>query len=444
MQKVLLIEDDMTYSRIIRNFLEKNNLEVQSVNSLAQAVPIFQSGWPQLIITDYRLPDGNGLELLEQSIKKNPEINVILITNYSDIRIAVKAMKMGAFEYITKPINPDELLVTVKEALSGPVESKPQLPVAEKKEQDYVKGSSANASKLEEFISLVAPTDLSVLVLGETGTGKEYIAKKIHQNSNRKDSPFVAIDCGALSSELAGSELFGHVKGSFTGALDNKTGHFEQANGGTIFLDEVGNLGYDIQIKLLRAIEERKIRKIGANKETEIDVRIIAATNDELKSGSQEGNFREDLYHRLNEFTINLQPLRKRKEDIKLFTAHFIQQSNMKLGRNVTGIDAEVERIFMEYAWPGNLRELKNIVRRAVLLCGNKVISKDLLPQDLLEIKPESREPALDYKSNLVNHEKEMIDRVLKEVRFNKSKASQVLGMDRKTLYNKMEKYGLK
>lgn len=445
MQKVLLIEDDLTYSRIIKNFLGKNNFEVQSVNSLSLARPVIQSGWPQLVITDYRLPDGNGLELLEESIKKNPEINVILITNYSDIRIAVKAMKMGAFEYITKPINPDELLVTVKEALSKPVNSHPQLPVTpEKKDLDYVKGNSTHAAKMEEFISLVAPTDLSVLILGETGTGKEYIAKKIHQNSSRSKSPFVAIDCGALSSELAGSELFGHIKGSFTGALDNKIGHFEQANGGTIFLDEVGNLGYEIQIKLLRAIEERKIRKIGGTKELEIDVRIIAATNDELKSGSQDGNFREDLYHRLNEFTINLQPLRNRKEDITLFTAHFIQQSNTKLGRNVSGIDEEVERIFMEYAWPGNLRELKNIVRRAVLLCGGKVITKDLLPNDLLEYKPESIEQIEDYKSNLVNHEKEMIDKVLKEVRFNKSKASQLLGMDRKTLYNKMEKYGLK
>ena len=444
MQKILLIEDDITYSKIIRNFLEKNNFEVQSANTLAQALPVVRSGWAQLVITDYRLPDGTGLELLEHSIKKNPEINVILITNYSDIRIAVKAMKMGAFEYITKPINPDELLITVREALSNSAESKPQKAAPDEKVLDYVKGNSADAAKMEEFISLVAPTDLSVLILGETGTGKEYIAKKIHQNSNRKNSPFVAIDCGALSSDLAGSELFGHIKGSFTGAMDNKTGHFEQANGGTIFLDEVGNLGYDIQIKLLRAIEERKIRRIGANKETEIDVRIIAATNDELKSGSQDGNFREDLYHRLNEFTINLQPLRNRKEDIELFTAHFIQQSNLRLGRNVTGIDGEVEKIFMEYGWPGNLRELKNIVRRAVLLCGDVIITKELLPQDLLEIKPESNPPAMDYKNNLVNQEKEMIDKVLKEVRFNKSKASQLLGMDRKTLYNKMEKYGLK
>jgi len=443
MQKILLTEDDITYSRIIRNFLEKNNFEVQSANSMAQAIPIIQSGWPQLIITDYRLPDGNGLELLEQSSKKNPDLRVILITNYSDIRIAVKAMKMGAYEYITKPINPDELLITVNEALSGNQLSTPQIQIPNKKETDYVKGKSPNATKMEEFIRLVAPTDLSVLILGETGTGKEYIAKKIHQNSNRKDSPFVAIDCGALSSELAGSELFGHIKGSFTGALENKTGHFEQANGGTIFLDEVGNLGYDIQIKLLRAIEERKIRKIGANKETDLDVRIIAATNDELKSGSQDGNFREDLYHRLNEFTINLEPLRNRKEDIKLFTGHFILQSNQKLGRNVKDIDPEVERIFMEYAWPGNLRELKNIVRRAVLLCQENFITKDLLPQNLLVRKQVAGLKTEDYKSDLINHEKELIDRVLREVRFNKSKASQLLGMDRKTLYNKMEKYGL-
>jgi two-component system, NtrC family, response regulator HydG len=444
MQKILLIEDDITYSRIIRNFLEKNNFEVESSNNLAQAQPLIQSGWPQLIITDYRLPDGNGLELLEQSIKKNPDIKVILITNYSDIKIAVKAMKIGAFEYITKPINPDELLLTVREALSGHKDPIPESASSEKKQLDYVKGTSANAARMEEFIKLVAPTDLSVLILGETGSGKEYIAKKIHLNSKRQNKPFVAIDCGALSSELAGSELFGHIKGSFTGAVDNKTGHFEHANGGTIFLDEVGNLGYDIQIKLLRAIEERKIRKIGANKETEIDVRIIAATNDELKSASQEGNFREDLYHRLNEFTLNLEPLRNRKEDIQLFTDHFIQQSNEKLGRNVIGVDPEVKRLFMEYSWPGNLRELKNIVRRSVLLCHDQLITKDLLPKDLLEITTGSQQFSTDYKNTLVNHEKETIEKVLKEVRFNKSKASQMLGIDRKTLYNKMEKYGLK
>jgi two-component system response regulator HydG len=292
----------------------------------------------------------------------------------------------------------------------------------------------------------VAPTDLSIIVLGESGTGKEFISKRIHQKSKRSNGPFVAVDCGALSRELAASELFGHVKGAFTGAIDHKTGHFENANGGTIFLDEIGNLSYEIQIKLLRAIQERKIRKIGANKDISVDVRIIAATNEDLQELARQGLFREDLYHRLNEFSLRAQPLRERLEDLMFFSHLFVDKSNENLEKKVSGLSAEVEQIFRDYHWPGNLRELRNIIRRAVLLTGEGVVQPEVIPTDLINsapLQPVDINSAKDLKSSFEDQEKTLIVKTLEEMRFNKSKTAKVLNMDRKTLYNKLEKYGL-
>ncbi|MDR7131334.1 two-component system response regulator HydG [Algoriphagus sp. 4150] len=468
MKHILLVEDDLTYSRIVKTFLEKNGFTVQTAVKVKEAQQFFSNSKFDLIIADFRLPDGTGMELLQWSKSNYPHTQVILITHYSDIRIAIKAMKLGAFEYITKPINPDELLATVKESLSAKItEHAPAASsevgtssAAPKKnfKSSYVVGSSTEAEKLEKHIQLVAPTDLSVLVLGETGTGKEFISRRIHDLSTRKDGPFIAIDCGALPKELAGSELFGHVKGAFTGALENKTGHFEMANGGTIFLDEIGNLSYEVQIQLLRAIQERTIRKIGGNKEIQIDVRIIAATNDNLLIQAGDGHFREDLYHRLNEFTLSAIPLRSRKEDLEDFADQFLEESNERLGKNVKGFSPEVWEIFLAYDWPGNLRELRNIIKRAVLLSSEFHVEKEALPADLYEpsagivgtkgnINSTSRTPDLpspkDYKSQWVEQEKELIQKVLMDTKFNKSKTARILNMDRKTLYSKMEKYGL-
>ncbi|MBW3466710.1 sigma-54-dependent transcriptional regulator [Arthrospiribacter ruber] len=444
MSKILLIEDDLSYARIIQRFLEKNGFEVKTCEKVKSAITLLKTSWPKLVITDYRLPDGNGMEILEFVKKYQPETAVILITNYSDIRIAVKAMKMGASEYITKPIDPDELLETVKEAFESPVQpsqvmvSTPSLPL------EYIQGSSNMAQQLEEHIELVAPTDLSVMILGETGTGKEFVAKRIHQKSKRNEQPFVAIDCGALSNELAASELFGHIKGSFTGALEDKVGHFEYANGGTLFLDEVGNLDYEVQLKLLRAIQERSIRKIGSNQEIPVDIRIIAATNEQLKAGELGSTFREDLFHRLNEFSLQILPLRDRKEDLEAFVKHFIQSSNTRLGREITDLDEEVMDVFRSYSWPGNLRELKNIVRRAVLLAKGSVITTDLLPKELTSNAGSSEMNITGtFKESMVMREKENILKALEFCKNNKSQAAKMLGMDRKTLYNKLDKYGL-
>lgn len=470
MAHILLVEDDLTYSRIVKTFLEKNSFEVTATTKVKEAQTILTAGKFELIIADFRLPDGTGMELLQWAKSNFPQLQVILITHYSDIRIAIKAMKLGAFEYITKPINPDELLATVKESLAQKAEIKTTTSAQEptktskpREEAPYVIGGSQEAQKLEKHIQLVAPTDLSVLVLGETGTGKELISKRIHEFSKRKDGPFVAIDCGALPKELAGSELFGHVKGAFTGALDNKTGHFESAHGGTIFLDEVGNLSYDVQIQLLRAIQERKIRRIGGNKEIDINVRIIAATNEMLISTNGEAAFREDLYHRLNEFTLQATPLRHRKADLEHFVGEFLQESNERLNKSIKSLSPEVWEVFYNYDWPGNLRELRNIIKRAVLLSVDDKIEKEALPLELydnsflagantqttnnaqttIQSLPLHTTSASDYKSQWKEQEKELIQKVLLDTRFNKSKTARILNMDRKTLYSKIEKYGL-
>ncbi|HSI76384.1 MAG TPA: sigma-54 dependent transcriptional regulator [Lunatimonas sp.] len=457
MSKILLIEDDLTYSKIIKNFLEKNNYAVNQVYNVTDGLSALSQGNYDLIITDYRLPDGTGMDILERTIKQHNNAPLILITNYSDIRTAVKFMKLGAYEYITKPIQPDELLMTVKNALKKPTEgTKKVVNPSESGENgfrpsnlatvEYFVGKSHQSQTLESHIELVAPTDMSVFVFGESGTGKEFISKRIHELSGRKKGPFVAVDCGSLSKELAGSELFGHVKGAFTGAIDNKRGHFESADGGTLFLDEIGNLSYEVQIKLLRAIQERKIRKIGGNKDISVDVRIIAATNDDLLESARQGHFREDLYHRLNEFSIKALPLRERREDLLYFATMFLAKSNGMLHKDVSGFSEEVIHIFKTYSWPGNLRELKNIINRAVLLTGDGFVQPSAIPVELAQEESVGSEEdsTMGLKQSFEEKEKALIEKVLSETKFNKSKTAKILKMDRKTLYNKLDKYQIR
>nr|MBI1231261.1 response regulator [Cytophagales bacterium] len=454
MNKILLIEDDLTYSKIIKNFLEKNNLEVSHAVGVAEGLAAITSRTYDLIITDYRLPDGTGMDILEQVNQRSLRIPLILITNYSDIRTAVNFMKLGAVEYITKPIQPDELLHAVTSALANPKEDQPEKgsinPVPKdaksavvREKDSYFIGTSPHSQLLENHIKLVAPTDMSVFVLGESGTGKEYISKRIHTLSSRNSGPFVAVDCGSLSKELAGSELFGHVKGAFTGAIDHKKGHFESADGGTLFLDEIGNLSYEVQIKLLRAIQERRIRKIGDNKDIAVNVRIIAATNEDLLEGTASGSFREDLYHRINEFSIKAMPLRDRKEDLLHFASQFLDTSNEQLQKQVTGFSEAVIQTFLSYSWPGNIRELKNVIRRAVLLTGKGDIQASAIPLELSEedLSIPKADSAMGLKQSFEEREKLLIQKVLSETKYNKSKAAKQLNMDRKTLYNKLEKY---
>lgn len=442
MEKILLVEDDLSYQRLIKNFLTKKGYHVTTCIKKEDAIKVLNTSEFSLLITDYWLPDGNGIDLLKYVKTKIKNLQVIFISNYSEVRIAVKAMKIGAFEYITKPINPDELLITIRQALDKSQAVQPPL-----LETKFVIGKSPVFVKVYKHIELVAPTDLSVLLIGETGTGKEYLARKIHELSDRREGPFVAVDCGAISPELAGSEFFGHIKGAFTGAVSDKLGYLEFANGGTLFLDEIGNLLPEIQSKLLRALQEKKIKKVGSNQEIPLNIRLISATNEDISDHGRQGNFRLDLYHRINEFKIDVPPLRDRWEDLDLFIHHFILISNEQFQKEVLDLDEDVEHMFYRHSWPGNLRELKNVIRRAVLLAEGPLITNDLLPvefekKDEFTVSSKSQED-LTIKELTAEMEQKLIVDALEKHKFNKSKAAAYLGIDRKTLYLKIKRYGI-
>ncbi|MGB3584977.1 MAG: sigma-54 dependent transcriptional regulator [Tunicatimonas sp.] len=456
MSRVLIIDDDPSFCTLLRNFLKKNNYETQEAYSAKEGIRAVYDHTFDIILIDYRLPDMDGLELLKNIKKRYLHIPVIIMTNYANIKTAVKAMQLGAFEYVTKPINPDEILLSMRDALrkKNP-ESSPTTPLTEPSSSPtlpFVQGVSSSSQEVIKHIELVAPTNISVIVLGESGTGKEYVSRLIHQKSTRSKEPFVAVDCGALSEELAASELFGHLKGSFTGAIQDKEGQFQAANGGTLFLDEIGNLSYENQIKLLRAIQERIVRQVGSTKDIKVDVRLIVATNENLEKAAKEGHFREDLFHRLNEFQISVPPLRDRVQDIPLFLNHFLQQSNQELNKNVSGFIPEVVEKLQSYYWPGNIRELKNVIRRAVLLTPEDTITLTVLPLEITspatvaatsENLPVSNFSNPDLKAIQEKTEKALIEETLIKVRYNKTQAAKVLNIDRKTLYNKLKRYNL-
>lgn len=446
--KVLIIDDDPTFLMMLKNFLTKKDFITRTGISANDALQILKKENFDIILLDFKLPDKSGLDLLKDIKKLNYQAPVILMTSYADIKMAVQAIKQGAYDYISKPVKTEELLNIIHKALDNT--AKKGKPSAEGS-FFYIAGESEEALKINKHIQLVAPTNFSVIIQGESGTGKEYVARMIHLESDRKNKPFVAIDCGALSKELAGSELFGHIKGSFTGAMNDKVGQFEAANKGTLFLDEIGNLSYEVQVKLLRALQERKIKKIGSNHDIGVDVRIIVATNEDLKEAVERGDFREDLYHRLNEFSIHISPLRDRKSDIMLFADHFLEQANNELKKSIVGFDAEVKDKLLTYQWPGNIRELKNLIKRAVLLASTEQISGECLPQEIMEQKSAEdyleliavTGDASDLKAIAEKNERAIILKTLEKVGYNKSKAARLMNIDRKTLYNKLKLYGL-
>ncbi|MEE1946870.1 sigma-54 dependent transcriptional regulator [Pedobacter sp. KR3-3] len=438
MSKFLIVEDDSTFAQIIEGFLIKSGFEVLLASNTKQAYKLIDQQDFDLLLVDYRLPDGTGLDVLKYAREKGIATPTIVMTSFNDVRTAVKSIQLGAFDYITKPVNPDELLMVIKNSLAKD-EAEPVVA-----DDNFIKGKSEVAEKLHQHIALVAPTDMSVIIQGESGTGKEHIAKTLHLQSKRSTKPFIAIDCGTLSKDLAGSELFGHTKGAFTGALNDKKGQFEAANGGTLFLDEVGNLSYEVQVKLLRALQERIIQPIGSTKTISVDVRIIAATNDDLANSIQQGEFREDLYHRLNEFKIQLPALRDRGKDLELFINHFIALSNKELNRNVQAIEPDAKQLLLDYDWPGNLRELKNVIKRMVLLSPGDTAGTASLPDEMkMAVSQLSKNSGTDLKAVNEQNEKQLITETLQKVRFNKSKAAKLLNIDRKTLYSKMERYGI-
>ncbi len=448
MPKILLIEDDIAFCKLLEKFLIKKAFEVTTTFSATEAREAVKNESFDLILTDLRLPDSDGIGLMSEFKNSHPHIPVILMTGYSDVNTAVKAIKNGAADYISKPFNPDEVLLVISNALQAPKEEE-ETPVKEKKatkkqtpagENEFVKGISVASKKLLDHIQLVSPTDMSVLIIGESGTGKEIIAKSIHQQSRRKDNNFIAVDCGAIPKELAASEFFGHLKGSFTGAISDKKGYFEAANGGTLFLDEIGNLSYENQIQLLRALQERKIKPVGSNKEINVDIRIITATNEDLREAVKNGDFREDLYHRINEFSIQSPSLKDRGEDLMVFADYFLEKANQQLHKDVIGFSPEVVSIFQNYNWPGNLRELQNCVKRATLLTRGDFIESEVLPAEFFQIQNQT---TANEVFSLSENEKETIISALSKTQNNKSEAAKLLKITRKTLYNKLKQYNI-
>ena len=465
-KRILIIDDDLDMCLLLSKFLVKKGYEADSAHNASKGIAKFFEGNYDIVLCDYRLGDKDGRDVLQKIKELNPQTIVIIITGYSDIKTAVDVIKLGAFDYITKPLIPDEVVNVIEKALAKSssdnkipnvtpheVKSKKQYVVSA--DQEFLVGQDGETAHLYKQIEIVASTNYSIILYGESGTGKELIAKTIHEYSNRKNMPFIAIDCGTLSKELAGSELFGHVKGSFTGAITDKEGHFELANGGTLFLDEVTNLSYEIQAALLRVIQERKFKRVGGTKEMDVDIRIIVASNENLQEAYRKGKFREDLYHRFNEFSINLPALRNRKVDIPLFADFFLEKTNKELGKNVEGYDEDVMEMFLNYSWPGNLREFRNVVRRAVLLTPSGKINAKVLPWEIANsyVHQPSAEnnlqqgnnnvipKDLDLKDAAAKAEYDTIMNVLKDVNFNKTKAAEILKIDRKTLYNKIKIY---
>lgn len=427
---------------MLKTWLGKKGFDVETASTSARARKILLSKEFDLVISDLRLPDQDGINLLSWLREQKKNIPFIIMTGYAEIQSAVQCMKLGATDYISKPIQPDELLKKINEAIALPHKETKEtenilLPTA----SNFLEGESEAAQQLFNYVRLVAPTQMSVLINGASGTGKEYVAHRIHQLSKRADKPFVAIDCGSIPKDLAASEFFGHIKGSFTGSLSDKVGAFEEANGGTLFLDEIGNLSYEVQVQLLRALQERRVRRIGSIKEIEVDVRLVTATNENLKEAIAKGNFREDLYHRINEFTLYMPSLKDRTEDILLFANFFLDQANKELERNLVGFDAEACDALQRYDWPGNLRQLKNVVKRATLLATGDFITCKELGEELHATETNQETVNLTLRNE--DDEKQRILQALQQTKNNKTRAAQLLGIDRKTLYNKLKLYNI-
>lgn len=450
---------------MMQTWLKKKGFETSRATSVGAAARLLTDGTkPDLVLSDLRLPDHDGLFLLGWMRKRGHNAPFIVMTNYAEVQNAVLAMKLGAADYIAKPVQPDILLQKIKDALaqaadtpatadaSNPTPSTPHKSSHSSSNKNnetkaetssnvprYIEGKSEASKQLYSYVQLVAPTPMSVLILGASGTGKEYVARRIHELSSRSDKPFFALDCGAIPKDVAASEFFGHKKGSFTGADSDKRGAFETTNGGTLFLDEVGNLSYDVQVQLLRALQERRIRPVGGDREIEVDIRLVCATNENLEQAVAEGRFREDLYHRINEFTIYMPQLRERGNDLFLFADLFIRQANEELQRNVEGFDASAAEMLVSNTWPGNLRQLNNVMKRAVLLTRGRLITTAELSQAM--------GPTLQQQPSFTlhdeNEERERIKQALQQTNGNKSKAARLLGIDRKTIYNKIEKLGM-
>ena len=466
MRHILIVEDDIAFGTMLQTWLRRKGFEVDKATSVGAAVKLLvDMKSVDLVLSDLRLPDHDGLRLLAWMHEHSINAPFIVMTNYAEVQNAVLAMKSGAADYIAKPVQPDILLQKINDAMEQNAQQSnatiqnsttQNAPTAQQTTQNsssgkrlykpsakltaprYIEGKSEASRQLYSYVELVAPTPMSVLILGASGTGKEYVAHRIHDLIQRRNRPFFALDCGAIPRDVAASEFFGHKKGAFTGADVDKRGAFEIANGGTLFLDEVGNLSYEVQVQLLRALQERRIRPVGGTKEIDIDIRLVCATNENLEEAVSEGRFREDLYHRINEFTIYMPKLSERGSDLFLFADLFSRHANEELNRNVEGFYSGAAEMLASHSWPGNLRELNNVVKRAVLLTRGSQITTAELTLAMGQIRTDNVLQLHDEDT-----ERQRIITALQQTNGNKAKAARLLGVDRKTIYNKIEKLGI-
>jgi two-component system, NtrC family, response regulator HydG len=460
MKSILIIDDDKDFCFLLKSQLSNNGFTCYEAGTKSRAFEVLASNEIDLVLCDLNLHKENGKDILISIKEENPSLPVIIITGYSNVRTAVEVMKLGAVDYLLKPLIPAELVFIINKRISeilvgGKAEGIAPPVVAETKSdplkgQAYIFSNSKFYEDVLKQIDLVAPTNYSVIIYGESGSGKEAFAQEIHKRSKRKNKPFLAIDCGALSKELSASILFGHQKGAFTGAINQKEGAFETAHGGTVFLDEISNLPYDIQVSLLRVMQERKTRRVGGTTDIPIDVRIIVASNKKLWDAAKRGEFREDLYHRFNEFAIDVLPLRERKNDIAFYAGHFLVQSNKELNKHVAGFAPEAMNAMLNYPWPGNLRELRNLVKRSVLITESDYIGLHILPAEFqieqyVPARPTTEESSEDLSFTEIptDDDYKTIIETLKRTGFNKKKTGMILNMDPKTLNEKIKKFAL-
>lgn len=434
MGKIIVLEDNTLFAEIVCRWLQREGWKTETVTNISRAKKLLEKAdTNDIVLADLRLPDGESTALLEWMRKNGMEQPFIVMTDYAEVHTAVSAMKLGSVDYIPKKLLEDKLMPTINGIVQKQMAAKATLSAAPIFQRD-----SAAFRQIKERIRLVAPTDMSVLILGENGTGKEHIAQRIHTKSKRTDKPFVSVDCGSISPSLAQSAFFGHIKGAFTGADANKVGYFQEANGGTLFLDEVGNLPYEIQQMLLRVIQERIYRPVGAKEDKNCNVRIVAATNEDLVKAVMEKRFRQDLLYRLQDFTITLPPLRNCREDIMPLAEFFREQSNKTLDKAVRGFDSSAKKALQLHPWSGNVRELKQKIQTAVLLCeGNNITEDDLELHVEQDASPEC------YSLKDVQQEKERIRQALEQCGGNKKSAAKLLEIGRTTLYAKIKEYGL-
>ena len=392
MKNILILDDDITLGLMLKTWLTKKDFVVHTAISVFNAKKEIEQFQPDLVISDLRLPDDSGISFLKWMKNMYPEVVFIMMTGYADVQTAVESIQSGAYDYVAKPLNPEELLKKINSANSV-LHAQKEVKIAQKSkakssdEENYIKGQSLEYKKVYEYVDLVAPTNLSVFIKGDSGVGKEHIARMIHEKSKRSHAPFIPVDCGVMNRELSASDFFGHIKGSFTGAISNKKGYFEEANGGTVFLDEIGNLSIDVQMQLLRVLQERKMKPVGASRDIDIDVRVVVATNEDVEQAISTGKFRRDLYHRVNEFLIKIPTLEECKDDIPLFAHYFLAKANFEIDKNIIGFDEKTIACLKAYNWPGNIRELRNVIFRLVLVEQNsKTITINSLAENLPEI----------------------------------------------------------